>query len=101
MPCSCRRCTSRSRVRADVMPIPLKREPSTAALLELEPALDFGERGMPGQVDLQRRDRRETRGDRVKVGARTGVLTGARRADPKHILTARVLRAHDRLAAMP
>src|ERR1017187_8786181 len=100
MPCSCSRCTSRSRVRADVMPMPLRRGPSVK-LLKLESALEFGKSRVARQIDLQWRDGRETPGNGVKIRARTRVLTGTRGSHPVHVAAARVLGGHNRFAAMP
>src|SRR5476651_1828646 len=100
MPCSRSRCTSRSRVRAEVMPIPLRRGPSVK-LLKLEPALEFGQSRVARQIDLQGSDGRETLGNGVKIGARTRVLTVPRGSHPIHVAAARVLGGHNRFAAVP
>src|ERR1035441_3299326 len=100
MPCSRSASTSRSRVRADVMPMPLRRGPSVK-LLKLEPALEFGQSRVARQIDLQGSDGREAFGDGVKIGARTRILTGARGSHPEHISAARILGGHNRFAAMP
>src|SRR6266404_7976039 len=99
MPCSCKRCTRRSRVRAEVMPMPLSRGPSMK-LLKVEPPLQFGQSGVTCQIDLQRRDGCKALGDGMKIGAGSGVLALTGVAHPVHIAASRVLRLHDRLAAM-
>src|SRR5208337_4834290 len=99
MPCSCSRCTNRSRVRAEVIPMPLRRG-SSMKLLKRKPTLEFGQRHVPRQIDLQRRDGGKALRDRVKVRARSRILALARGSDPIHIAAARVLGAHDRFAAM-
>src|SRR5258708_3369795 len=100
MPCSCRRCTSRSRVRAEVMPMPLSRGPSMK-LLKLEPLLQFGQSGVTGQVDLQWSDGRKAFGHRMKIRAGPGVLPVTGITHPLDIATARILGLDDGLAAMP
>src|SRR5271170_6153653 len=100
IPCSCSRCTSRSRVRADVMPMPLRRGPSMK-LLKIEPPLEAQQRVMARQIDLQRRDRREPFSDSVKVRARPRVLTGAGIAHPVYVAAPRILRLDDGLGAVP
>src|ERR1700688_1567831 len=99
MPCSCKRCTRGSRVRAEVMPIPLRRGPSMK-LLKLEPLLQFGQSGMTGQIDLQGSDGCETLGDRMKIRTGSGILAGPGVAHPVDIAAARIFRLHDRLAAV-
>src|ERR1700722_389218 len=99
IPCSCRRCTSRSRVRAEVMPMPLSRGPSMK-LFKLEPLLQFGQSGMPGQIDLQGRDGREALGHGMKIRTGSGVLARSGVAHPVDIAAARILGLHDGLAAM-
>src|SRR5277367_3846635 len=97
MPCSCRRCTKRSRVRAEVMPIPLSRGPSMKLLMR-EPLLQFGQSRMARQIDLQRRDGREAFGHGVKIRAGSGVLACPGVAHPVDVAAARVLRLDDGLA---
>src|ERR1700678_553457 len=99
MPCSCSRCTQRARARAQVMPIPLKRGPSMK-LLKLEPALELVQSRVARQIDLQRRDGRETVGNRMKIGARPGILAGAGGSHPIHVAASRVLGGDDRHGAM-
>src|ERR1700730_11485844 len=99
MPCSCKRCTRRSRVRAEVMPIPLSRGPSMK-LLKVEPLLQIGQSGMTLQIDLQGRDGREALGHGMKIRAGSGVLAGTGIAHPIDIAASRIFRLHDRLAAM-
>src|SRR6202051_163347 len=99
IPCSCRRCTRRSRVRAEVMPIPLSRGPSMK-LLKLEPLLQFGQSGVAGQIDLPGSDGGKTFGAGLKIRAGPRVLTGTGVAPPVDIAASRVFRLHDRLAAM-
>src|SRR5580704_9306370 len=100
IPCSCRRCTKRSRVRAEVMPMPLSRGPSMK-LFKLEPLLQFGQSGMTGQVDLQGSDGCKAFGHGMEIRARAGVLTGPGIAHPVDIAAARVLGLDDGFAAMP
>src|SRR5438552_13894905 len=90
---------SLSRVRADVMPMPDIRGPSMD-LLNPEPSAEFRQRRVPGQVDLQRRDRGVPFGDGVKVRAGPGILAGAGIAHPIYLPAPRVARPHDGLAAM-
>src|SRR5271168_4978813 len=99
IPCSCKRCTRRSRVRADVMPIPLSRGPSMK-LLNLEPFLQLRYRRMARQVDLQRSDGGESLRDGMKIRARSGILAGTGVAHPVDAAAPRVLGLHDRLAAV-
>src|SRR5450631_165980 len=99
MPWSCSRCTNRSRVRAEVMPIPLRRGPSIK-LLKFQPTLQLGQRRMTRQVDLQRRDGCITLRDRMKVGAGPCVLARAGGSDPIDISATRVLRTHYPLRSM-
>src|SRR3984957_13545458 len=99
MPCSCKRCTKRSRVRAEVMPIPLRRGPSMK-LLKLEPLLQFGQSGMSRQIDLQGSDGRKAFRHGMKIRAWSGVLAGAGVAHPVDIAAPRIFRLHDRLAAV-
>src|SRR5580692_685585 len=97
MPCSRRRCTRRSRVRALVMPMPDSR---VSAIERSKPGRQLRQRGMPREVDLQRRHGYEPLGDGVEVGARAGVLLGPGRADPVDRAPARVLGPHDPLGAV-
>src|SRR5271165_3972265 len=100
IPCSCSRCTSRSRVRAEVMPMPLKRGPSMK-LVKIEPPLEIRKRRMAGQIDLQRSDGRITLRDSVEVRAGARVLSGACIAHPVYVAAARILHFDDGLGAMP
>src|SRR5579863_5635669 len=100
IPCSCRRCTRRSRVRAEVMPIPLRRGPSMK-LLKLEPFRKFGQRRVTRQIDLQRRNGCKSIGHGMEIGAGSRVLTGARIAHPVHVAASGIFGLDDRLAAMP
>src|SRR6202167_4117563 len=100
IPCSCRRCTRRSRVRAEVMPMPLRRGPSIK-LLNLEPSFEIDQCRMPRQIDLQRRDGSVPLRHGVKVRARTRVLPGAGISHPIHVAAPRVLRLDDGLRTMP
>src|SRR5712672_2509464 len=97
MPCSRRRCTSRSRVRAEVMPMPDRRR---SVIDAFQPAPDCGQGRVTGEVDLQRRHRDVSLGDGVEVGTRTRVLLRAGGTDPVHRTPARVLRPHDRLGTV-
>src|ERR1700689_179147 len=99
MPCSCNRCTKRSRVRAEVMPIPLRRGPSIK-LLNLEPAFEVDQGSMPRQVNLQRRDGSVALRHSVKICARTRVLAGAGISHPIHLAPARVQCLDDGLRAV-
>src|SRR5580692_5524198 len=99
IPCSCRRCTGRSRVRAEVMPMPLSRGPSMK-LLKLEPFLQLGQRCMTGQIDLQGSDGGKPFRHGMEVRARSRVLAIAGIADPVHIAPPRIFCPHDGLAAM-
>src|SRR5690606_40172807 len=92
-------CTSRSRVRAEVMPMPEKR--TSATWPPVEPLSHAAERRMARQVDLQRRDRHEALADGVEIGTRPRFLPRAGRTDPEHRPAPRVARAADRLGAMP
>src|ERR1700730_14169970 len=100
IPCSCRRCTSRSRVRAEVMPIPLRRGPSMK-LLKLEPLLQFGQSGMTRQIDLQGSDGRKASGHGMEIRTGSCVLAGAGVSHPIDVAAPRIFRLHDRLSAMP
>ena len=77
MPWSRRRCTSRSRVRAEVMPMPAKRGSVGHGCTPVEPFATLVERRMAGEVRLQRRHRDEPLRDRVEVGARARLLLPA------------------------
>src|SRR3982075_1313681 len=99
IPCSCKRCTRRSRVRAQVMPIPLRRGPSMK-LLKLEPLLQFGQSGMTRQIDLQRSDGRKAFGHGMKIRPGPGVLAGTGVSHPVDIAAPGIFRLDDRLAAM-
>src|ERR1700693_1012807 len=99
IPCSCRRCTRRSRVRAEVMPIPLSRGPSMK-LLKLEPLLQFGQSGMTRQIDLQGSDGRKDFAHALKIRAPSGVLSGADVPIPLDIAAPRFFRIHDRVVAV-
>src|SRR5512145_3332043 len=108
MPCSRRRATSRSRVRAEVMPIPLTLLWSftPASVVRSfrapgKPLADLAERGMARQVDLQRRDRDVAAGHRVEIGALAGVGALARRADPVDRSAARIAGPHHRRRTVP
>src|SRR5207248_2283678 len=94
MPCSRRRCTSRSRVRAEVMPMPDRRR---SVIDAFQPGPDCGQCRVAGEVDLQGSHRDVSLGDGVEVGAGTRVLLRPGGTDPVHRTPARVLRAHDRL----
>src|SRR5580700_7891503 len=100
IPCSCRRCTRRSRVRADVMPIPLRRGPSMK-LLKLEPFRKFRQRRMTRQIDLQRGNGRKPFGHGMEIRAGSCVLTGPGIAHPVYVAASGILGLDDRLAAMP
>src|SRR3984957_12151316 len=99
IPWSCRRCTRRSRVRAEVMPMPLSRGPSMK-LLKLEPFLQLGQRRVTGQIHLQGSDRGKPFGHGMKIRARPCVLAIAGITHPVHIAPPRILCPHDGLAAM-
>src|SRR5882757_3810016 len=92
MPCSRRRCTSRSRVRAEVMPIPANR---TSAIDAFQPALHGRQCGVSGQVDLQRRHGNIALCDGVEVRPWTGVLLRSSWADPVYGAASRILRPDD------
>src|SRR5258708_882703 len=100
MPCSCSRCTNRSRVRAEVMPMPLRRGPSIK-LLNLEPAPKIVERRMARQVDLQGCNRSVPLGHRMKVRARSGILPRAGIAHPIYLPSPRIFRSDNGLGAVP
>src|SRR5579883_2821936 len=97
MPCSRSRCTSRSRVRAEVMPMP---ESLMSGMNTFQPALQIGQRGVACQIDLQGRHGDETLSDGLEVGAGTGILLRSHRPDPIHRSASRILRAHDRLGTV-
>src|SRR5579872_1268306 len=97
MPCSRRRCTSRSRVRAEVMPMPAIRR---SAIEAFQPAPDCGQRAVAREVDVQRRHRDVAACHCVEVGAGTGVLLRARRTNPVDRTAARILGAHHRSRAV-
>src|ERR1700728_647724 len=99
IPCSCRRCTRRSRVRAEVMPMPLSRGPSMK-LLKLEPFVQLRQRRMTGQIDLQGRDRGKPFCHGMEIRARSGILATAGIAHPVHVAPSRIFCLHDGLAAM-
>src|ERR1700722_10172824 len=99
IPCSWSRCTSRSRVRAEVMPIPLSRGPSMK-LLKFQPLLHCGYCRMARQIDLQGSDGRIPVRHGMKVRARSRILAGTGVTHPIDIAAARIFRLHDRLAAM-
>src|SRR5256885_5642335 len=71
MPCSRNRCTSRSRVRAEVMPMPDRRR---SVIDAFQPGPDRGQRRVTGEVDLQGSHRDISLGDGVEVGPGTRVL---------------------------
>src|SRR5579872_7241155 len=97
MPCSRSLCTSRSRVRAEVMPIPLRRRSTIDAV---QPVRDQVERGVARHIDLQRRHRDEALRDGVEVGSGPGVLLRTCWTNPVHLSTARIAGGHDPLRAM-
>src|SRR5271156_5630186 len=79
IPWSLKRCTSRSRVRADVIPIPAKR---TSAIDTFQPTLHNRQRGVSGQIDLQRGHRDVVLCNGGEVGSGAGIVLGAGGADP-------------------
>src|SRR5260370_7680088 len=81
------------------MPVPRRRGPSMK-LLKVEPLLQFGQSGMTRQIDLQGRDGREALGHGMKIRAGSGVLARTGISHPVDIAASRILRLHDRLAAM-
>src|SRR5262245_12289798 len=97
MPLSLRRCTSRSRVRADVMPMPSRRR---STIDTPQPARQLLESAGPRQIDLQRGHRDEAARDGAEIRARTGVLLRTRRSDPIDGTALWVLRAHHGFGAM-
>ncbi len=108
MPCSRSRATSRSRVRADVMPMPLTLLWSftcaASAAHSVRPPSHSPisvERRMARQVDLQRRDRHVAIGDGMEVRALARVRALAGRPHPVHRAAARIGRAQHGRRAMP
>src|SRR2546425_11911652 len=97
MPCSRKRCTSRSRVRAEVMPMPDRRR---SVIDAFQPGPYRGQRRVTGEVDLQGSHRDISLGDGVEVGPGTRVLLRPGRTDPVHRTPAGVLGAHDRLGTV-
>src|SRR5215472_18671220 len=81
MPCSRSRWTRRSRVRAEVMPMPVSRR---SVIDAFQPAADGGQCAVAREIDLERRHRYEALGDRVEVRAGPCVLLGPRWPDPEH-----------------
>src|SRR5882672_2669356 len=98
MPPSFSRCTSRSRVRAEVMPMPLTRGSTIDAP---QPFIETFERRMTRQIDLQRCHRYEPVPYGVEIRARTGFLLRSGGTHPIDRSAAWILGAHDRLGAMP
>src|SRR6202521_6484597 len=94
MPCSRKRCTSRSRVRAEVIPIPDRRR---SVIDAFQPGPDCGQCRMTGEVDLQGSHRDISLGNGIEVGTWTRVLLRPGGTNPVHRTPARVLRAHARL----
>src|SRR5579872_6466788 len=98
IPCSRNRCTSRSRVRAEVMPMPLRRRSTIDAFQPLRHEL---ERAVPGEIDLQRRHRDEPLRYGVEVRPRPGILLRSSGSDPVDLAAPRIARGYDALRAVP
>src|SRR5579883_2395184 len=97
MPCSRRRWTSRSRVRAEVIPMPENRRSGMDAF---QPLLYGGERRMACQIDLQGSHGNPTLGDGFEIGSRSGILLRPGGPHPVHRPPARIVGGHDGLGAM-
>src|SRR6516225_10129033 len=97
MPCSRRRWTKRSRVRAEVMPIPARRR---SAIQAIQPAGERGKHRMAREIDLQRSHRDIAVRHGVEVGSGAAFLLGARGSYPVDRTSARILGAHHRLGAV-
>src|SRR5580698_714286 len=97
MPWSRSRWTSRSRVRADVIPMPLRRRSTIEAF---QPVRHHVERVVAREVDLQRCHGNEALRHRVEVRTRSGILLWTGGADPVDLSAARIARGHDALGAM-
>src|SRR5579872_1808813 len=97
MPCSLRRWTRRSRVRAEVMPMPVRR---TSVINAFQPARQGGQGRVTCQIDLQGRHRDIPFRDRMKVRPGSGLLLGPGRTDPIDGPAMGILGAHDRLGGV-
>ncbi len=81
MPCSLRRWTSRSRVRAEVMPMPAKR---ASTIQVVQPGLHAGDGRMAREIDLQGSHGNEAFLDGVEVGALEPRPDACRRGRPQY-----------------
>ena len=100
MPCSCSRCTSRSRVRAEVMPIPLRRGPSMKLLKLDSHRCSSGSAAWRVKSICSGVMEAKPCAIAWKSVPGPGVLTVAGSAHPVHIAAPRILGRHDGLAAM-
>src|SRR6185312_5124654 len=89
--------TNRSRVRADVMPMPESRRSGMNAF---QPMLQGGQRRMARKIDLQGSHRNITLGDGLEVGAGPGILLRPGGSDPVNGPAARIVRGQDGLRAV-
>src|SRR3990172_1826283 len=88
----------RSRVRAEVIPMPALSAINPGNLSEiLEPRRHLIECSITGQIDVQRGDRYALLADGVEIGSRPGIGLRAGRTDPVDRLAVRIAGAHRRL----
>src|SRR5579862_7907903 len=97
MPCSRNRWTRRSRVRAEVIPIPDMRR---SAIDGIQPAGKRRQRGVAREIHLQWSHGHVTLRNGVEVGSRTLVFLCTGGTDPVDGASARILGAHRRLGAV-
>src|SRR5687767_7072996 len=100
MPCSCRRWISRSRVRAEVMPMPAKRMLIARVRSRPEPGAQRIQGIAIGQVHGERRHRDIAVGYGVEVRAGACILAGAGGTDPVDRTAARIFGANHVLGAV-